>query len=49
LDIHILKYGIQMGRWSYSTAAGIFNSMVGLTLVLLANRFSKKIDGEKAF
>lgn len=49
LEYFILKYGVNMGRYSYATAAGIFNSIVSLVLVYTANRVSKMIDGEKAF
>ena len=49
LEIYILNYGLKMGRYSYATAAGIFNSLVSITLVLAANRISKRIDGEKLF
>ncbi|HEX3045603.1 MAG TPA: ABC transporter permease subunit [Bacillota bacterium] len=49
LEIYILHYGIRMGRYSYATAAGIFNSIVSITLVFTANRISKRIDGEKLF
>lgn len=49
LEIYVLNYGLKMGRYSYATAAGIFNSLVSITLVLVANRISKRIDGEKLF
>jgi putative aldouronate transport system permease protein len=49
LEIYILNYGLKMGRYSYATAAGIFNSIVSITLVFTANRISKRIDGEKLF
>ena len=29
--------------WSYSTAIGLFNSVINLVLIILANRFSKKM------
>lgn len=49
LEIYILNYGLKMGRYSYATAAGIFNSVVSVVLVFAANRISRRIDGEKLF
>ena len=49
LELYIFKYGIQQNKWSFASAAGIFNSVVGLTLVLTANKISKKLDGERVF
>jgi putative aldouronate transport system permease protein len=49
LEIYILNYGLKMGRFSYATAAGIFNSVISITLVFVANRVSRRIDGEKLF
>jgi putative aldouronate transport system permease protein len=43
LDTYAYKYGIQLGRYSYATAVGLFKSVIGLTLVLSANAVSKKI------
>lgn len=50
LDTYILRYGIGSGRWSYATAAGIFNSVVSLVLVTVANKIASKIgEGERVF
>jgi len=43
VDTYAYKYGIQMGRYSYGTAVGLMKSIIGLTLVLLTNKFSKKV------
>lgn len=45
LDLYILDYGIAAGRWAFGTAAGIFKSLVSITLVFAANRISKKALG----
>lgn len=46
LDLYALNYGIGLGRFSYGTAIGIFNSFVSIILLFLANgifrRFSKQ-------
>ena len=43
-DTYVYRIGIQMGRYSFTTAIGIFQSVVGLILVVtfnkLANRFT---------
>ncbi|KRE36310.1 protein lplB [Paenibacillus sp. Soil724D2] len=46
LDIYALKYGIQMSRYSYGTAIGMFNSVVSIFLVFTANAIYKKITKE---
>ncbi len=45
LDLYILDYGVAAGRWAFGTAAGIFKSVVSITLVFLANAFSRKTMG----
>lgn len=42
IDTYAYRYGIQLGRYSYGMAVGLFKSAIGLTLVFLANRLSKK-------
>jgi putative aldouronate transport system permease protein len=47
LDYYALNYGINLGRYSYGTAIGIFKSVVSIILVFSANKFAKKIgEGE---
>lgn len=42
LDLYILDYGINVGRWAFGTAAGVFKSVVSIILIFFANRVSKK-------
>nr|WP_234124685.1 ABC transporter permease subunit [Clostridium hydrogenum] len=49
IDIFVLKYGISLGNYSLATAAGIFKSLISITLVVLANRFAKAIGEERLF
>lgn len=49
LELYVYNYGIPLGRYSFATAAGIFNSVVALVLVTSFNKLSKMIDGESAF
>ncbi len=43
LAIYIYEKGLGGGKFSQSTAVGLFQSMVGLILVLLADRVAKKL------
>jgi putative aldouronate transport system permease protein len=46
-DTYIYRVGIREGnRLSYTTAVGLFKSIVGLVLVLIADRIAKKTDNE---
>jgi putative aldouronate transport system permease protein len=45
-DTYVYRYGISMGELSYSTAVGVFKSVVGLVLVLGADRIAKKVGEE---
>ncbi|WP_127486291.1 ABC transporter permease [Paenibacillus ehimensis] len=42
LDLYALNYGLGMGRFSFGTAIGMFNSIVSIILLLVANGFFKK-------
>lgn len=49
LELYVYNYGLPLGRYSFATAAGIFNSVVALVLVSTFNKLSKMFDGESAF
>lgn len=40
----VYRKGLQEFNWSYSAAVGMFNSAINLCLLVLANRFSRKIS-----
>jgi putative aldouronate transport system permease protein len=46
LDLYVLNYGINLGRYSYGTAIGIFNSLVSITLLFVANQIFKRLTNE---
>ncbi len=46
LELYALKYGIQMSRYSFGAAIGIFNSIVSILLVFLANSIYKRVTKE---
>jgi putative aldouronate transport system permease protein len=45
-ETYVYRNGIQSGQFSYSTAVGLFKSLVGLVLVVLANKMAKRIGEE---
>jgi putative aldouronate transport system permease protein len=45
-DTYVYRYGISMGELSYSTAVGVFKSLVGLVLVVGADRIAKQVGEE---
>lgn len=48
-DTYIYKAGIQQGRYSYTTAVGLFKSAVGFILLYGGNKVSKKCTGESLY
>ena len=46
LDTYTYRIGILGGQYSLTTAIGLFKSVVGFLLMVIANRLSKKITGE---
>ncbi|WJH34701.1 ABC transporter permease subunit [Paenibacillus sp. CC-CFT747] len=49
LDTYIYKAGLLQQQYSYTTAMGLFKSVVGLVLVLIGNFFSRKTTGESLY
>ncbi|WP_163192242.1 ABC transporter permease [Clostridium thermarum] len=47
IDIFALKYGIEQFNYSLATAAGIFKSVVSITLLFMANFIAGRIGEEK--
>ncbi|WP_461199480.1 ABC transporter permease [Enterococcus sp. N249-2] len=44
---YVYKVGLQSGDYSYSTAVGLFNSVINLILIIVVNQTVKKLnDGE---
>ncbi|MGP4042504.1 ABC transporter permease [Gracilibacillus sp. D59] len=46
LELYALNYGIGLGQFSYGTAIGIFNSVVSIFLLLLANGIFRKYSNQ---
>jgi putative aldouronate transport system permease protein len=48
-DTYVYRLGVKQGQYSYSTAVGLFKSVVGLLLVIGANKLAKKIGEEGVY
>jgi putative aldouronate transport system permease protein len=44
ISTYVYRVGLLEQNWSYSTAIGLFNSAVNFTLLLLANKTSRKLS-----
>jgi putative aldouronate transport system permease protein len=44
LDTYVLKTGIQQGQFAYSTAIGLFKSLISLLLIVAVNNVSKRVS-----
>lgn len=47
LEYYTLEIGLELGRYSFATAIGLIQSVLSVTLVLLANWVSGKIGGRR--
>lgn len=45
-DTYVYSVGISQGQYSFSTAVGVFKSIIGLVLVVSSNYFAKKFGEE---
>ncbi|MNG15862.1 putative multiple-sugar transport system permease YteP [compost metagenome] len=45
-DTYVYSTGISEGQYSYSTAVGLFKSIVGLVLVAASNLIAKRMGEE---
>ena len=45
-DTYVYSVGISQGQYSFSTAVGLFKSVIGLFLVVMANYLAKKFGEE---
>lgn len=44
ISTYVYRQGITNSNYSYATAVGLFNSVVGFTLVSIANRISRRVS-----
>ncbi|MGI2296128.1 ABC transporter permease [Paenibacillus sp. GXUN7292] len=45
LSTYVFRLGLFQGKYSYTTAVGLFQSIIGFTLIVLANRLSRRAGG----
>lgn len=45
-DTYVYRMGVQGGKYSYTTAVGMFKSVIGLVLVVVSDRISKRFGGD---
>lgn len=45
-DTYVYRVGLQQGQFSYSTAVGLFKSVIGFVLVMAANKIAKLFGEE---
>jgi putative aldouronate transport system permease protein len=48
-DTYVYRLGVKQGQFSFSTAVGLFKSIVGLLLVIGANRLAKKFGEDGVY
>lgn len=48
-DTYIYYAGLLQGRFSYTTAVGVFKSVVGMALLMAGNKMSSKFTGESLY
>jgi putative aldouronate transport system permease protein len=48
-DTYVYVTGIQNGQMSYAAAVGMFKGLVGLVLVIMANKLAKKFGEEGVY
>lgn len=45
-DLYVYRAGVQNGQFSFSTAVGLFKAVIGLILVVISNKFAKRMGQE---
>ncbi|WP_256223993.1 sugar ABC transporter permease [Paenibacillus sp. 1_12] len=48
-DTYVYRLGVKQGQFSYSTAVGVFKSIIGLLLVIGANKLAKKFGEDGVY
>ncbi|MFC4387895.1 ABC transporter permease [Gracilibacillus marinus] len=49
IDTYVYKRGLQAGDWSFGAAVGLFNSVISLILLVVANTVIKRLNGETLY
>ena len=49
IDIYVLKWGVSQSDYSLGTAAGMFKSVVSITLIVIANVIARRTSEERLY
>ena len=49
IDTYVYKRGLLAGDWSFGAAVGLFNTVIGLILLVIANTVIKRLNGETLY
>lgn len=49
LELFVLRWGIEQGNFSFATAAGIFKTVISVTLLFMANSIAKRLGEARLF
>ncbi len=49
IAVYVYQQGIENAKYSYSTAVGLFNTIVNIVLLIVVNRLAKKISEDVSF
>jgi len=49
ISTYVYKVGLEGGRYSYSAAIGLFNNIISILVMLIANQISKKVSETSLF
>lgn len=49
ISTYTYRVGLQGGQWSFSTAVGLFNSVVNIVFLIITNAISKKYSGNALY
>lgn len=49
IAVYVYQQGIERAKYSYSTAVGLFNTVVNVILLIVVNKITKKISEDVSF
>ncbi len=49
ISVYVYQQGIENAKYSYSTAVGLFNTVVNVVLLIAVNRITKKLSDDVSF
>lgn len=49
IAVYVYQQGIERAKYSYSTAVGLFNTVVNIILLIIVNKITKKISEDVSF